>query len=363
MQSSRPKVFVHLAENKDSVAWAKAQAEGLLVGRNDDTPYGYGRAEAMGCSITFSKSVSEPALMRLKRVGLRAALGYDLIHAWRQRDAMMASDVVWTHTESQFLAVSNVIGHKPDRPKILGQAVWLFDQWGSLSRPRRTLFTTLMRSVDVLTTHSHLNAELARRIFPNKWVEVVPFGIPSENASLPYVRETDQVKVLAVGNDRHRDWLTLVNAVKIIGKVNLQIFSATAPRSLGMGVSNINIRPAKSNSELTRAYDCATVAVVPLQRNLHASGMTVVQEAILAGIPVIVSDTGGLRSYFGEDEVVFVPVGDAAAMAAAIRSVVTDPRGAKAMAERAQRGLFGRKIGAENYIKRHVDITHRLIAC
>jgi len=36
---------------------------------------------------------------------------------------------------------------------------------------------------------------------------------------------------------------------------------------------------------------------VPLLPNLHASGITVIQEAVLAGVPVVATDTGGLDGH------------------------------------------------------------------
>ena len=90
---------------------------GTLVGRNDATPYGYGRAVAMGCDVAFSHSGPESLGSKMTRLGLRVALGYDVLHSRRQRDAMLVSDVVWTHTESQFLAVASTLGSVPDDQK------------------------------------------------------------------------------------------------------------------------------------------------------------------------------------------------------------------------------------------------------
>ncbi len=38
--------------------------------------------------------------------------------------------------------------------------------------------------------------------------------------------------------------------------------------------------------------------VVPLKPNKHASGITVMEEAALHGLPMVVTDTGGLKAYF-----------------------------------------------------------------
>jgi glycosyltransferase involved in cell wall biosynthesis len=355
-------VFVHLAQNKDPDAWAAARDAGTLVGRNDATPYGYGRARGMGCEVAFSRGGRESPQAKVARLGLRVALGFDLLHARRQRDAIMASDVVWTHTESQFLGVAAVVGDGPRRPLVIGQAVWLMDGWPRMPAPQRAVARRLMRRVDVLTTHSPLNAEAARRLFPGTRVEVVPFGIPSEDPVAPTDRAGSPPRVVAVGNDRHRDWATLVRAASAIEGCRLDVLSGSAPASLVAGRPGMRIAPARTNAELAEAYAGATVAVVPLHPNLHASGATVVQEAVLAGVPVVATDAGGLRSYFPEGEVTYVPCGDAGAMAGAIAALAADPARARAQAERAQRGMAARGIGAEAYVRRHVELTRELLA-
>ncbi|WP_186110551.1 hypothetical protein [Burkholderia gladioli] len=59
-----------------------ANSVAVVVGLNDVTPYGYGRAEAMQCQVRFS------AAGKLLRLGLRAVTGFDLLHAWLNRSAV-----------------------------------------------------------------------------------------------------------------------------------------------------------------------------------------------------------------------------------------------------------------------------------
>ena len=51
----------------------------------------------------------------------------------------------------------------------------------------------------------------------------------------------------------------------------------------------------------------------------------VLQEALRAGAPVVATRVGGVPGLTGEDAAVLVPPGDARALAAAVRSVLTDP--------------------------------------
>jgi glycosyltransferase involved in cell wall biosynthesis len=51
----------------------------------------------------------------------------------------------------------------------------------------------------------------------------------------------------------------------------------------------------------------------------------IVQEALRAGRPLVASRAGGIPDLTGEEAAVLVPQGDAAALAAAVQSVLDDP--------------------------------------
>nr|WP_295664527.1 glycosyltransferase [Polymorphobacter sp.] len=358
MTTPRINVFVHLARDKDVDHWRAARAAGSLVGVNDDTPYGYGRAERMGCSVSFSRSGPENRAVQVVRLALRVILGFDLVHAWRHRAAMARADVVWTHTESQFLGVAAVL--RPG-PVLLGQAVWLFDRWGRLDPLRRALFRRLIRRVDILTVLSDDNLAIARAVFPAKRIERVPFGIPSEGMIEPVVRAAAPIRVVAVGNDRHRDWATLVAGARGADDIAVEVFSGTVDRGLVRDAPNVVIGKLRTNADLAAAMAGATVMCVPLSANHHASGITVIEEAVLAGLPVVATDVGGLRGYFGDDAVRYVPLGDPVALRAALRDIGADPAASTAMARRAQAHLVAAGLDAEGYVRRHVELSRELL--
>ena len=167
-------VFVHLAHDKNVVTWRQGWQDGKLVGRNDPTPYGYGRAEEMGCRLKYSRSPPENPLQKLIRLGLRVILGFDLVHAYHQRRGIREAEVVWTHTESQFLGVAALL-QKAGGPKVIAQSVWLFDRWDGLNVVHKWLYRRLIRRLDVLTFHSPLNMAVAKTLFPEKDCRLVPF--------------------------------------------------------------------------------------------------------------------------------------------------------------------------------------------
>ncbi|UAJ12286.1 glycosyltransferase [Glacieibacterium megasporae] len=271
---------------------------------------------------------------------------------------MRQADIIWTHTESQFLGVAAVVG---DGPLILGQAIWLFDRWAGLSSIRRALFRRLIQRLTVLTVHSEDNLAIARALFPKKRVERIPFGIASEVALATKVRSNTPIRVLAIGNDRHRDWATLIAAAKTCTEIEIAIFSGSINRRLANAMPNVKIAVLRTNTSLHQEMARATLVCVPLKANYHASGITVIEEAVLMGVPVVATDTGGLRDYFGDAEIRYVPVGDAAALCSAVRAVASDPVAAAAMADRAQAHLISSGLNADRYIRRHVELSRELL--
>lgn len=61
-----------------------------------------------------------------------------------------------------------------------------------------------------------------------------------------------------------------------------------------------------------------------------------VQEALAAGAPLVATDAGGTREVTGDDGAVLVPVGDAVALAAAVRALLDDSAARAALGARAR---------------------------
>lgn len=357
------KVFVQLSHGQDAAEWERRWRVGELVGLNDPSPYGYRRAERQGCEVRFSHAAAEGLLGKGLRGVLRLALGFDLVHAFRNRAEIFRADIVWTHTEAQFLGVAALLSlsRRPSRPRLLGQSVWLMDGWRRLSPLHRALYRRLIRRVDVLTFHSPENRRRAQEVLAREDAELVLFGIPAETVFPPARPAVRPVKVLSVGNDRHRDWATLVAALGSQEGIELTIVSRTIDRALVLPHANIRIVEATHNDELLRLYETCAILAVPLKENLHASGITVMQEAALYGLALVASRTGGLDAYFGAEEATYVPVGDPAALRTAVRDLAADPARRDARAAAAQRRMTSGALGCDAFIRRHVELSRRAL--
>lgn len=361
------KVYVHLAVAQHPRRWAQLFAAGRLVGLNEPDPYGYARAERMGVTLIAPAVEHEGRFGKLVRIGLGAPLGFDIVNAWRNRDSIMAADVVWTHTESQFLGVCALLAlrrrDRTARPRLLAQAVWLIDRWPRLNPLHRWLWRRLIRQADVLTFHSPLNLAAARRLFPDQRCELVRFGIRADHREPPRPPRAPggPYRIISVGNDTHRDWRSLMEAVREHPEWQLRIVSTKADPELARGLEHVTVAGVTSSEELFALYRQADLVVVPLQHNLHVSGSTALQEAALFGVPTIATAVGGLEAYFPPDAVRYVPEHDPHALAAAIAALAADPIAAAAMAARAQAQMSDEGLSSEAYVRAHVRLSRELL--
>lgn len=360
------KVYVHLAYGYSQLTWGRLFDERRLVGINERDAYGYMRAEEMGAEVTSSDDHHEGRLNKLNRLSWRWFLGFDVIHALRNRKKIFNSDVIWTHTESQFLAVLMVYTlMRVDlvrRPKIIAQSVWLIDIWYKQPALRRWLWRQLIARADILTFHSPENLARAREMFPNVRSELVLFGIKPDSVTPNTVADaTETVRLIAVGNDRQRSWSTLIEMMRKHADWELRIVSTTCPQKLKGDLSNVIIAGVRDNDELIRLYEAADIAVVPLKPNFHASGITAIQEATLCGLPVVASDTGGLRAYFGDKEVCYVATEDPAALARAVADLAADTAARAALVANAKLRMGPEGLSSEAFVRRHMVISRTLL--
>ncbi|MCH4092276.1 glycosyltransferase family 4 protein [Acetobacter sp.] len=356
------KVFVHLARGFGDETWGERWRSGKLLGLNEEHAYGYDHAASADVQVVYASDAPETRFQKLIRYAGRAVLGFDVVHAWRNREKLLEADVVWTHTESQTLGVLLLFRlTRGGVPKLLGQTVWLVDRWAKQPWPRRLLYRFLLHRLDVLTTHSVLNCADARELFPWVRVEQLRFGIRADGmrpARGPH--DNGSMKVLSLGNDEHRDWPTLCAAMSSVPDATLRIASSTkAAAKAAKGHRTIEVMKIRDNATLFAAYEQADVVVVPLGENRHASGITVILEAVYFGVPVIATDCGGLTDYLGHDAVLYVSPGDPLALAAAIRSVRENPEAARQRVEKAQERMRT-TLSSVAYAQRHVALSREL---
>jgi len=357
-------IFIHLSTGQDAEEWNEKWKENKLIGINDPYPYGYQRASDMGCNVIFSKNYCKNYFCKFMKIFLRVLLGFDYIHARNNKNEIYKADVVWTHTETQFLGICLLflLNGQKKRPKLIGQSVWLIDKWHKLLPVHRWFYRKLLNEVDLLTFHSSVNSTRAKQLFPNIKIEQVLFGIPSDDANEIIIKNSNPIKVLSLGNDKHRDWDYLIKALGNQQNIEVLIISQKLKAKSVAAYSNIKVVKVTHNDELITHFKHSSVMLVPLKPNMHASGITVIQEAALMGLPIIATDTGGLKDYFDETCIKYVNASDAADILNAVQMLGKDTDTMTKFAKNAQARMKSSEMGCDAYIKRHVLLSHELLS-
>jgi glycosyltransferase involved in cell wall biosynthesis len=350
------KVHVHLYYGVDPDCYRKDEDVGCL--------YGYHYAESEKMSLSYSRDHPEGRVLRTIRRGLKALLGCDLIHTYRNRAAVLQADVIWTHTEREYLSAALLLMLKRgrDKPLLLAQSVWLLDIWESLSLVKRVIFKKLLGRANLLTTLTTDNAALVKK-FWNRDATVTLYGISTDDFPLQRIsqwRPHAPLRVAAIGNDRDRDWQTFMAAFENDARFTARL--ATQRKVSQPSVAdNVVIAPVLGLAEQRALYDWADVIVVPLRPNHHASGITVLLEAVMAGKAVVATGVGGLSDYFSSDAVAYVPVYDPRSLRERVAALGADPQGTTERIRRAQQELILKDLTTRGYARQHVMLTHKML--
>ncbi|SDR22018.1 glycosyltransferase family 4 protein [Paraburkholderia tuberum] len=355
------KVHVHLFYGADPRFYRKGDDIGCL--------YGYHHAQSEAFALTYSQDARESRPVRLVRRALKAALGFDFIHTWRNRAQMLRSDVIWTHTEQEWLSAALMLllcGRKAGpgaSPLLLAQSVWLLDKWPSYGIVRSWLYRKLLTRADRLTTLASENAGLCQRYFHR---DATPLLYGLNTRDFPVTAPTQwtprtPLRIAAIGNDRDRDWETLIKAVGNDPRYTVKL--ATRRRiPASLRASNVEIALFSGIKKQHELYDWADVIVVPLRPNSHASGITVMLEAAAVGKPMVATDVGALRDYFPADEAAYVPPFNPQALRDALDRLASEPDEALRQAQAAAAGLLARDLTTQHYAMQHVRITREMLS-
>jgi len=354
------RVHVHLFYGADPRYYRPGDDIGCL--------YGYHHAESDGFALTYSRDVHESQPVRLIRRAMKAALGFDIIHTWRNRAEMLRSDVIWTHTEQEWLSAALMLllsGRKAGAgasPLLLAQSVWLLDKWPSYGIARSWLYRKLMSRADQLTTLASENAQLCERYF-NREARPLLYGLNTQDfpVNSPSVwKPHTPIRIAAIGNDRDRDWETLIKAFGNDPRYTVRL--ATRRRiPASLRASNVEIALFSGIRKQHELYDWADVIVVPLRPNSHASGITVMLEAAAVGKPMVATNVGALQDYFPAGEAAYIPPFDPQALRDAVDHLAAFPAEALRQAQAAAAGLLARDLSTQHYAMQHVRITQEML--
>ena len=175
---------VHLKYGLDVARYRQKSLRGEVP---DVTPYGFHHAESMGWRLTYSVDKPETFLSNFVRRALTRLLGFDILHAYRNRKLITSADIVWTMEEVQFLAVCAlpVLLPRTKRIRLIAQTVWLFNKWNTFSSMRCAMLRKLLLRADALTFHSRQYLDIVRQLVPGSEPMLLPFGISLDSVPIP----------------------------------------------------------------------------------------------------------------------------------------------------------------------------------
>jgi glycosyltransferase involved in cell wall biosynthesis len=172
---------------------------------------------------------------------------------------------------------------------------------------------------------------------------------------------TDNGRVFAGGNSL-RDYRPLIDAA---GEIGAPVDIATTT----LDADDVRRCPANVTARsFARAdYDAmlraASVVVVPLEpRADRSSGQTTYVNAMALGKAIVVTDAPGVRDYIDNgDTGVIVPCGDAAALASAVRALLSDGQRRRLLGERARRHALT-NLTLSGYAERLLRVVDETLA-
>jgi glycosyltransferase involved in cell wall biosynthesis len=159
----------------------------------------------------------------------------------------------------------------------------------------------------------------------------------------------------------HRDWETLLSAFGDIDGYEVRIGSSKTRHRQTDGLRNVKLISATNGDEVRALYDWSDFVVIPLKPNLHASRITVLLEAIASGVPTICTDTGGLRAYFSDVEVAYVPPFAPIALRTMVDGLCTDEDRRFAMIAKAQERMIAADLTAQGFATRNRRLSEELL--
>jgi hypothetical protein len=273
------------------------------------------------------------------------------------------SDVVVATTTGTAMALATWRTTHSLRTPLVGIVAGLVnDPW---RRPRRTTTGVLLGRM-----HSTVYGEgefrglvgraprLADRVHLNTFGVDVDYWSPVDRGSAG--------DVIAIGNDGHRDWSTLVRAAAEI-PARIRVFTGhRRPDSLPPNVTWEEAdwhRQVLTDDEVRELYRTAAVVVVPVRDVLQPSGQSVSLQAMACARPVVLTRSRGLWAPSTLQDgmnISLVPPGDATALATAVRTLLEDPRRAAAIGAEARAGVI-RDAPVSAFADRLLEICKRAV--
>jgi glycosyltransferase involved in cell wall biosynthesis len=318
-------------------------------------------------------AVEERAGVRVIRLGasdlLRKRLGvpYPLLAPWRTRglaalvrqaDVVHAQDAIYLTTVAAL-----VLARRHGIPSVLTQHVAFVPQGSSfLDLAQRAVIRTLGRSARlarVVASYNPQVAEWARRTWRLRDVRLLPVGVPAQ--AISDEQRSAARRELGIADDV---FLALFTG-RDVPKKRLDVFLRAGDPSYELvavtdrvdgGGSAARLVPFMDADRFSRLLAASDAFVLPSQ----AEGFPLaLQEALVAGLPCVVTREPGYERFLDDGDVVFVPA-EPEAVRAALKRLATEPRHRSELAA-AAREAGRRRFGVDAFVDAYEGLYRSVV--
>ncbi len=192
---------------------------------------------------------------------------------------------------------------------------------------RQKIFSFMVARCGGIVTLDIGEAERLKKRFPHlaKRIAFIPYGLDT-NFFKP-LDEPEIKQIFVPGTDPDRDYRTLFAACEGLD-VTVR-FTTYEHRVQGMGpLPSYVVHKRLTNEEMRREYARSMIVAIPLDTSSglnDAMGVSVVQEALAMGKPVVASHTSAMASFIENGKTgLLVPEKDVPAMRAAIEELLAN---------------------------------------
>ena len=288
--SERPRVLYLLKRGREARLGAGSPREFL---------YGYADLKEAGCNVLQISDTEldlDRCMNKLEAIGntllrvLCGIPGWGLAKLWQQRRKFNNVDLVLVTTNTFGLSLGVLCRLGLLRARVMFIAMGLIEP----TTPTRwcCAYRWALRDVHVLALAQRdaeiLSATLGRQ------VDYLPFGVDSDFWRVTTHQVGDYA--LSIGNDRHRDYDTLLRAwrpefplLRIVTRLSLTTYAA-----------NIEIiygdwhQQSLSDKEVRTLMQQASFVVLPITDTVQPSGQSAALQAMACGKAVLLTDFPGL---------------------------------------------------------------------
>jgi len=263
-------------------------------------PYGVDVLETNGWLLTSEPQSSHPAMAKTRDV-VEHRLGVTVERPLRSVASVASSDLVLALLEREaYLPGLLKRWHVPpfaSTPLVIWSC-WLADDLKRADRDHRDWLLKRISSADLIAHLSRHETEIFTDAgIPEDRLFAMTYGV-SHRYYTPVAGERD-IRILAVGQDRGRDYATLIEAVR---GTDLVLDLVCKPENLqGLDLpGNVHAHGTVSLPEYRALLRRARIVAVPTIEMAYPTGSSVALEAASSGSAVAVTGTRAMRDYFSD---------------------------------------------------------------